>query len=595
MRKMNYLLFAILFGLSNLSAQKFETNLAQQLQIKLESFNVSRGISACVIIPCDNGIWKGVDGISTSSENINSDMLFGMGSCTKNFTATIMLKLAENGLLDIDEPISNYINVSGYTNINGAITIRQLLNHTSGLADYTSNQNIIQYANQYRTYLFTNSDVLSSVGSPQFSPGTSWAYCNTNFYLAGMIIENVTGYDLYTAYNNYIFTPLNLNNIFSGAWETIPSSYNFAHGWYFNQYTWQWSDYSLSSYNSFFSLASSAGYLVTTAEDLAKYAQAIFTGQIISQTSINEMTDFNSNNYGLGCTQAVKAGKTVWGHNGCIQGYASRFLYDPDWGISIAILCNDQNADVETYINELFQVVVNNYQPLAFNIDYSTNVNCYGGNDGAIYTTANGSASPFTYSWTNTSQTTGDISGLSANSYTVTITDMNGCTKIMSETITEPDQLITGISGTNVLISNDGEADLSVAGGTPQYTYYWSNGATTEDIYYLGEGIYYVTVTDANGCTAIDSVYIDNAVKINEHDALSSTLKIYPNPTNGILYVENAENSTICMYDLTGHKIKSLIIDNSIMEINLNDINTGIYILNISNVNYKISQKIHIE
>lgn len=577
--KSTYIIFiSILLNVSFVSAQKFNATLATQLQTKLESFNVIKGISACVIIPCDNGVWTGVDGISTSSVNINSDMLFGIGSCTKNFTATILLKLAEDGLLSLDDPISDYLDISAYPNISGSITIRQLLNHTSGLADYTSNQNIMQYADQNRSYLFTNNDILSTVGTPQFSPGTSWSYCNTNFYIAGMIIESVTGMSLTNAYENYIFTPLNLNNIFIGAWETIPASYNFAHGWYFNPYLWLWQDYSLDSYNSYFSLAGAAGCLVTTAEDLARYAQGIFSGQIISQSSIDEMTNFNTNNYGLGCEKATKAGKVVWGHNGCIQGYASRFLYEPNWGISVAILCNNQSADVETYIDEIFQVVVDNYQPLSFSIDSSVNVSCFGGSDGAVYTSASGSATPFTYSWTN-AQTNSNIIGITSGNYSVTITDMNGCTQSLSTTISEPYPLTINLSGTNVTPTNPGSAEAIVSGGTQPYLYNWSNGNTSNQISNLSEGTYSVTITDANGCTVTDSIFIENNINTVENSFTLPEIKIFPNPTSQYVYIENAKNCNFTIFTLLGKKVKSFYIQNTIESINITDLDTGIYFL----------------
>lgn len=370
MKKLTFV-FALIavFGLNAIitSGQTFDPVLAQLLQNKIESFetqyNINNGISAAVIIP-NGDTWTGTDGISTTTPSviINSDMLFGIGSCTKNFTAALILKLKEQGLLNLDNPISNYIaNLQNYPNINGSVTIRQLLNHTSGLGEYTNNSYFQYYTWTNRTYLFTNSDILNTVGLQQFTPGTSWQYCNTNFYLLGIIIENVTQQDLVTAYKTYLFNPLGLISTFLGMWDTIPASYEFAHGWGMNVVTYQIVDVSLDSRNSIWSGAGAAGCLVSTAENLARWAQSVFNGNVISQASINEMTNFNSNNYGLGLSKTTKAGRTVWGHTGAIPGYYSMFIYDPACNVSMAVLLNEENSNIESIVNDLFQLVVDNY------------------------------------------------------------------------------------------------------------------------------------------------------------------------------------------------------------------------------------------
>ncbi|WP_281756623.1 SprB repeat-containing protein, partial [Neptunitalea chrysea] len=112
--------------------------------------------------------------------------------------------------------------------------------------------------------------------------------------------------------------------------------------------------------------------------------------------------------------------------------------------------------------------------------------------------------------------TTEDLTGLSNGTYTITITDNNGCATTTSVTVTEPDALSTSVSNTDVLCNGDidGTADLTVAGGTTPYTYAWSNGATTEDLTELTAGTYNVTITDDNGCTATESVTISEPTAI---------------------------------------------------------------------------------
>ncbi len=138
------------------------------------------------------------------------------------------------------------------------------------------------------------------------------------------------------------------------------------------------------------------------------------------------------------------------------------------------------------------------------------NVSCNGGNDGEATASAAGGTTTYSYSWSNAA-TSANITGLTAGTYSVTVTDANGCTDSTSVTITEPTLLVAAASvDDNVSCNggNDGEATASAMGGTTAYTYAWSNAATTANITGLAAGTYSVTVTDANGCTDSASVTI---------------------------------------------------------------------------------------
>jgi len=142
-----------------------------------------------------------------------------------------------------------------------------------------------------------------------------------------------------------------------------------------------------------------------------------------------------------------------------------------------------------------------------------TNVSCIGGSNGAGNLTASGGTLPYTYAWSNTA-TTEDISGVTSGSYVVTITDACSIIVIDSVIITEPPAIIISIIGTNVSCNGfgDGNADMSVTGGTPPYTYAWSNLATTEDISGLTPATYNVTVTDACAIFTTDAIVITESV-----------------------------------------------------------------------------------
>lgn len=141
-----------------------------------------------------------------------------------------------------------------------------------------------------------------------------------------------------------------------------------------------------------------------------------------------------------------------------------------------------------------------------------TNVSCFGANDGSAGVTVSGGVSPYTYTW-STTDTTSSITNLAPGNYSVTVMDSNGCTTVQNFTITEPNQLLANASGSNVACGGapcTGSVTASPSGGVPGFTYQWStstnpNLGTTSSLANLCPDTYIVTVTDTNGCTAVDS------------------------------------------------------------------------------------------
>ncbi len=149
-------------------------------------------------------------------------------------------------------------------------------------------------------------------------------------------------------------------------------------------------------------------------------------------------------------------------------------------------------------------------QPAAISASTTVaNVNCFGGNNGAVNLNVSGGTTPYSFAWSN-STTTQNISTLTANTYTVTITDNNSCTATASGTVTQPTQLTLSETHVNVNCNatNTGSINLTVTGGTPAYTYNWSNSTTAQDLTAIAAGSYAVTVTDFKACTAALSVAI---------------------------------------------------------------------------------------
>jgi hypothetical protein len=139
----------------------------------------------------------------------------------------------------------------------------------------------------------------------------------------------------------------------------------------------------------------------------------------------------------------------------------------------------------------------------------STSALCNGNSNGSATVAVFGGTSPYTYSWAPTGGTAATATGLAAGTYTCTITDVNNCVTTQTVVVTQPASLSAAIvTATNPVFCNgtNGSIDLSVNGGTPNYTYAWSNSANTQDVNGLAAGTYSVTITDANNCTATQTV-----------------------------------------------------------------------------------------
>ena len=155
-----------------------------------------------------------------------------------------------------------------------------------------------------------------------------------------------------------------------------------------------------------------------------------------------------------------------------------------------------------------------------------SNTSCNGFSDGGASASAAGGTMPYTYAWSN-SATTASITGVIAGTYSVTITDANGCTDSTSTTITEPTPLVaTSVVDSNASCSgfSDGGASASATGGTGAYTYAWSNTATTASITGVMAGTYTVTITDANGCTSTSSISVGQAISLVTSSVVDSNI-----------------------------------------------------------------------
>ncbi len=351
--------FAIMLSIAGLSthAQNFNPLLATMLQDTLNTYVSSipniKGMSASVYIP-GQGIWTGVAGVSYAGQPITPEMKMGIASNTKLFVSTMMLKLAEDNIINLDDSLFTWL--PNFPNINPNITIRQLLNHTSGISDPLFTSPWMDTINLNPTRVFTPVEVLSWLGSPLFPAGTSYGYSNVNYILAGMIAKNATGFHISKLIRDSILTPLFLDSIFYDIEE--PAVGIVAHRW------WNTIDYNDTSRTGLNTAGGCAGSMFSSSAEMVQWYSALFDGQIINQSSINELTNFlptgNPNyQYGLGLSRDLLQGYQYWGHGGSTWGYRSKMIYDSCLHVAVCGLTNSFPSGMEAVTFLLYRAVKN--------------------------------------------------------------------------------------------------------------------------------------------------------------------------------------------------------------------------------------------
>ncbi len=229
------------------------------------------------------------------------------------------------------------------------------------------------------------------------------------------------------------------------------------------------------------------------------------------------------------------------------------------------------------------------------------NVSCNGGNDGsATVVVITDGVPPYEYNWNDDPfQTTETAAALAAGINYVTVTDSMYCTSVASIDIGEPPPITITcgagcVTDASSPVANDGSINIQVTGGTPFYSYLWApGGETTQDISGLYPDMYYVQVTDANDCTAGIFIEVGIITSINEISN-NDVINIYPNPTKGELYITNAENSTIYVFNIIGEVLISIDNAATVNTIDISSFAEGAYIVRIVSDKYVVTKKINL-
>lgn len=280
---------------------------------------------------------------------LRTGQVYRIASITKVFTAAEVLKLAEQGRLSLDDTLDKYL--PDFPNASH-IRLRQLLNHTAGISDIARNPQPGFMARKLDT-----ATLLAEVASrdPAFAPGTQQSYSNGGYIVLGAVIEKVTGEPWYQAIDEHLLAPLGLRQTRYGDNAAIIPGRVAG-------YTTDTPDHSVrnASYINA-SVPAAAGALVSTAEDLYRWMRSLAGGRVISQASFAQMTTAATlppgttvtHPYGLGVYLWQVRGKTMVGHTGQINGFASAAGYVPDAQITVVVLANDDNMDARTMARRL--------------------------------------------------------------------------------------------------------------------------------------------------------------------------------------------------------------------------------------------------
>ena len=382
----------------NCYAQPFNTNLANKLQFTLNSlvsmFANTKGMSAAVYYP-GQGVWTGTSGISYAGQPITANMTFGIASNSKLFTAVAILKLAENNVLNLNDAIGMWIPT--FPNVNPNVTIRQLLNHTSGVSDAFFTTGLLDAIAADPTHVYTPEEVLTWLPPPLFNPGMGYGYSNTNYILAGMVVKSASGIAVAQHIRNYLLNPLQLNSMFYDIEEAEINP--IAHRWQDEV------DIHTTPRISLNTAGGPAGSLFATAADMVQWYNALMSGGVLNANSFTEMTTFASpGNYGLGLGLFTFFGNTCWGHGGSTTGYRSRTIYDPVMKAAVCGLSNSSPSAVDGITAKLYEVLLINLPAKAGIISGLTTV-CQGQN--AVTYTVPPILNATTYEWTLPTGATG--------------------------------------------------------------------------------------------------------------------------------------------------------------------------------------------
>lgn len=330
-------------------------NKAHRIDSLLQSMHQEGRLNGCVLV-AEKGkvIYKGSFGYANEEtrQKLDENSIFELASVSKQFTAMAIVMLQEKGKLCFDDPVSKYIpELAAYKNV----TLRHLLNHTSGLPDYM----IFRDTFFDKAKIATNRDVVEILQKHQppldFEPGTQWHYSNTGYDLLAVVVDRVSGMPFEDFLKKYIFSPLKMNNTFVYARRLAPKQLdNYAYGYVYsnrlNKYVLPDNEEN-SRFVVYLDGIHGAGAVNSTIMDLFKWDRALYTHKLVSEAGMKEIfkdpgvTKVAAQRYGFGwfLEEFADLGKIV-NHSGGWPGYQTFIDRHIDKDKTIIVLLNHDDG-----------------------------------------------------------------------------------------------------------------------------------------------------------------------------------------------------------------------------------------------------------
>ena len=305
--------------------------------------------------------WYGVSGTVDPGRHIplQQDHILRIGSVTKTFTAVVILQLAEEGCLSLDDPLALWF--PEFPNAD-EITIRDLLSQRSGIYNYLENPQVLASLLSPR-YVWQTQALIDIASQAQPHEMGEYYYSNTNYVLLGLIAEQVTGQDAAILYRQRIIEPLGLQSTWFVPYETTPA--NLISGYDRDMtplpglYEFKPSSFSAAT------AAFTSGAIASTAEDLLKFYMGLFSGKLLSPILLEKMTTFHDasdpgtpqlTGYGLGLFRLEIHGEVVWASLGEFIGFMTMVAYSPSEHDTVAMIGNLSLFDYVSVWTDLIDV-----------------------------------------------------------------------------------------------------------------------------------------------------------------------------------------------------------------------------------------------
>ena len=335
------------------------------------------GISAAIRFR-DGSVWVGTDGLADTATKtpVTADTAFAIASISKTFTAALILALVQDGELYLDSPVGSILSdLPPDANIDPDATIRQLLDHTSGLNDYFFHPAIDAALLREPERRWELADALRYVGTPYFEPGQGWHYSNTNYLILGAVAEEVGEAPLAEQLRTRFFEPLGLHATWYQPDEEpiapVSVGYRFA-GTGAEAPAISLADGTTTMpFSSVVTAAAAAGGVASSAADLVRWARALYGGDVLEPLTVEAMLDDVARTavyapgvpYGLGVQRTVIDGYDAIGHSGRLLGYRSvvRWLPGPD--VTVAVLSNQSREDPGNVARVLLRTAIGPTDP----------------------------------------------------------------------------------------------------------------------------------------------------------------------------------------------------------------------------------------